>query len=215
MGREGAVIPAYAGIQSARKRPRPRHSRVGGNPEARKASKSSSPYNGRGRRRSGGRGYCGRGATCLVSPDSQAPRHSRESGNLPHDRHSGVGRNPVGRASAHEARRPRAPPPRARPAKRENPHPPSAQTALIRRSKALIQRSWSAHSVLTECSFSAQKALTAPRTAQAVPQPLWCPRPNTATAGSAHPRRTRPRLPQASRAIMTQSYCVPLRLLLS
>ena len=55
--------------------PRPRHSRVGGNPApfgGAQAPNSPSPYKGRGRREHGGRGYCGR--------RRNAPRHSCEAG---------------------------------------------------------------------------------------------------------------------------------------
>ena len=58
---------------------------------------------GRGRREAAGAGI----ADAPPNDDGAAhlDRHSREAGTYPHDRHSSVGRNLVGRASAHETRR--------------------------------------------------------------------------------------------------------------
>ena len=72
----------------------------------------------------------------------------------------------------------------------------------------LIRRSRSAHSVLTECSPPPDGALPSP---QALRRPSTQPRKPDSPSQS----EPAPRLPQAAPVIMTQPYCVPLRLLLS
>ena len=83
-----------------------------------------------------------------------------------------------------------------------------AQTALICAQKVLIQRSRSAHSALIKCSLP-------PDGADRLPGPSGAPRPNPRSRNPRARRNPFPRLLQASRAIMTQPHCVPLRLLLS
>ena len=165
-----------------------------------------------------------------------APGAGGQGGAYPHHRHSGVGRNPVGAARRHRrgAMRPVSLTPKRRviPAKagtypscrhsrvggnlapktRRRPILPSAQTALIWRSKALIQRSNGAHSALIRRSSGAQK--------RSPPPGLPPRRPGTireARARSLTPRETSPfrALPKPLTAIMTQGHCAPLRPLLS
>ena len=146
-----------------------------------------------------------RGATRHASPQPQAPRHSRESGNLPD-----------------LACKARPTTMTVIPAKAGIPPPSARQTFLPQRSNGAHLRSKSAHSALTECSFGAQKALKrrsfsahCPRTAQAGPRTLRRPRPTPRKPPTdrlaANPP---PRLPQAVHVIMTHGHCAPLRPLL-
>ena len=155
------ALPAKAGTYPLAARPLPRHSCVGRNPVGAQA-----PQTGRS----------------PVSMDPHAPRHSRESGNLP----------PVA-----------APRPQC-----SN----GAHLALKSAHSALTERSFGAHKALKRRSKSAHCPRTAQTASQAPPAPLDPTLENLNRPPRANPF---PRLPQASRAIMTQPHCVPLRPLLS